>query len=203
MDGVVELADEVVVARRTGVVSVADEGEAITKRHMERAQLARAWDTQQRTTADDWRDWMRTLSLTLLKESPSVALHYCSVLAERSQPLRLELFDAAFASCWDELGHLEEQEKRAMELRCRRDRSTQEQELEAATMRHKLEVLELQREQERKQSDENHAAQLRYEREKLQVELKSERARHEAELLREQEFDTVRAARLACTCSPS
>ena len=94
--------------------SVADEGEAITKRHMERSQLARAWDIQQRTTADDWRDWMRTLSLTLLKESPSVALHYCSYLAERSQPLRLELFNAAFASCWDELGHLEEHERRAL-----------------------------------------------------------------------------------------
>merc|ERR550514_436340 len=31
----------------------------------------------------------------------------------------------------------EEQEKRAMELRCRRDRSTQEQELEAASTKHK------------------------------------------------------------------
>merc|ERR1719152_995465 len=56
----------------------------------------------------------------------------------------------------------EEQEKRAMELRCRRDRSTQEQELEAATMRHKLEVLELQREQERKMADEEHTQRLRY-----------------------------------------
>ena len=51
---------------------------------MERKTLARAWDIQQRTTSDDWRDWMRTFALTLLKESPSAALRYCSVIAERS-----------------------------------------------------------------------------------------------------------------------
>ena len=83
-------------------LSVGDDGEAMvadgmTKRHMDRGQLARAWDIQQRTTADDWRDWMRTFSLALLKESPSVALRYCSVIAEheRGLPLRLELFNAA------------------------------------------------------------------------------------------------------------
>ena len=46
---------------------------------------------------------MRTFSLTLLKESPSSALFHCSALAERSLQLRVELFNAAFVSCWDEL----------------------------------------------------------------------------------------------------
>merc|ERR1719274_87183 len=45
----------------------------------------------------------------------------------------------------------EEQEKRAMELRCRQERSVQEQELEGAAAKHKLEVLAMQQEQERKQ----------------------------------------------------
>merc|ERR550514_264387 len=51
----------------------------------------------------------------------------------------------------------EEQEKRAMELRCRRDRSAQEQELEEVAARHKLQVLALQKEHERKRADEEHA----------------------------------------------
>ena len=88
---------------------VDEEAEGMAKRHMDRAQLARAWDIQQRTTSDDWRDWMRTFALTLLKESPSAALRYCSVIAERSLPLRVELFNAAFVSCWDELMLQEEQ----------------------------------------------------------------------------------------------
>ena len=50
-----------------------------------RERLARAADIQQRATAADWRDWMRTFSLTLLKESPSSALFHCSALAEQSQ----------------------------------------------------------------------------------------------------------------------
>ena len=68
-----------------------------------RERLARAWDIQQRVTASDWRDWMRTFSLTLLKESPSTALFHCSALAEGSVQLRVALFNAAYVSCWDEL----------------------------------------------------------------------------------------------------
>merc|ERR1719399_75912 len=56
----------------------------------------------------------------------------------------------------------EEQEKRAMELRCRQERSYQEQELEEKAARHKLAVQALQKEQERKIADEEHAQRLRY-----------------------------------------
>ena len=63
----------------------------------------------------------------------------------------------------------EEQEKRAMELRCRRDRSVQEQELEAQAARHKLEVITMQKAQERELMDAAHAQSLKYDQEKLQV----------------------------------
>merc|ERR1719421_241298 len=51
---------------------------------------------------------------------------------------------------------------RRTELRCRRERSVQEQELEQAAARHKLQVAALQKEQEAKQKDDEHAASLRY-----------------------------------------
>jgi hypothetical protein len=81
----------------------------------------------------------------------------------------------------------EEQEKRAMELRCRRDRSAQEQELEEVAARHKLQVLALQKEHERKRADEEHAQTLRYAQETAQMQLADERARHDEELRREKE----------------
>lgn len=81
----------------------------------------------------------------------------------------------------------EEQEKRAMELRCRQERSVQEQELEAAAARHKLQVQALQKEQERKIADEEHAQRLRYAQEQANVELTAERARHDEMLRREKE----------------
>merc|ERR1719316_487200 len=71
----------------------------------------------------------------------------------------------------------EEQEKRAMELRCRRDRSVQEQELEAAAARHKCEVLSMQKAQERTLQDEEHAQEMRYAAERAQAEQATERAR--------------------------
>jgi len=91
----------------------------------------------------------------------------------------------------------EEQEKRSMELRCRRDRSVQEQELEAAAAKHKLEVSALQKAQERKIQDEEHAQSLRYATERAQRELEDERSRHEAALRCEKEIGEVRVTRAA------
>jgi len=90
----------------------------------------------------------------------------------------------------------EEQEKRAMELRCRRDRSVQEQELETASAKHKCEVLAMQKMQERARMDEELAQELRYAKERHQIELANERARHDDELQREKELNTVRVARI-------
>ena len=65
--------------------------------------LKKAWETSQRSTKDDWVEWMRRLSVELLKESPSHALRACASLAAAYYPLARELFNAAFVSCWTEL----------------------------------------------------------------------------------------------------
>lgn len=48
-------------------------------------------------------EWIRRLSVELLKQSPSHALRACSFLASAYTPLARELFNAAFVSCWNEL----------------------------------------------------------------------------------------------------
>ncbi|KAG0047331.1 phosphatidylinositol kinase- protein kinase tor1 [Gryganskiella cystojenkinii] len=65
--------------------------------------LRRAWDTQSRSTEDDWMDWIRRLRLELLKGTPSHSLRACAELANSFQPLARELFNAAFMSCWTSL----------------------------------------------------------------------------------------------------
>ena len=66
-------------------------------------QLARAWDVSQRSTANDWNEWLRRLRVDLLRESPSPSLRACVALAQAYSPLARELFHAAFISCWAEL----------------------------------------------------------------------------------------------------
>ena len=46
------------------------------------ASLRRAWSTARCASKDDWLEWLRRLSLELLKESPSPALRACSTLAQ-------------------------------------------------------------------------------------------------------------------------
>lgn len=65
--------------------------------------LKSAWEASQRSTKDDWAEWMRRLSVELLRESPSHALRACANLAAVYNPLAKELFNAAFVSCWTEL----------------------------------------------------------------------------------------------------
>lgn len=65
--------------------------------------LKSAWDTTQKSTKEDWYEWMRRFSVELLKESPSHALRACASLATIYQPLARELFNSAFVSCWTEL----------------------------------------------------------------------------------------------------
>ncbi|RKO90751.1 armadillo-type protein, partial [Blyttiomyces helicus] len=66
-------------------------------------QLKKAWEASQRSTKDDWTEWIRRFSVELLKESPSHALRACHNLAGVYYPLARELFNAAFVSCWSEL----------------------------------------------------------------------------------------------------
>jgi FKBP12-rapamycin complex-associated protein len=65
--------------------------------------LQKAWDVSQRSTREDWDEWMRRFSVQLLRESPSPALRACAELAQAYQPLARELFSAAFVCCWCEL----------------------------------------------------------------------------------------------------
>jgi hypothetical protein len=44
--------------------------------------LKRAWDSSNKTTKDDWENWIRKFSVALLQESPSHALRYCVLTAE-------------------------------------------------------------------------------------------------------------------------
>ncbi|KAI4184996.1 MAG: hypothetical protein LQ346_006001 [Caloplaca aetnensis] len=65
--------------------------------------LKNAFEASQKSTREDWLEWMRRFSVELLKESPSHALRACAGLAGVYQPLAKDLFNAAFISCWTEL----------------------------------------------------------------------------------------------------
>ena len=67
------------------------------------AKLAQAWNTAGCSAKEDWQEWIRRFSVELLRESSSPALRGCSSLAQVHRPLAMELFNAAFVSCWDEL----------------------------------------------------------------------------------------------------
>ncbi|KIN02147.1 hypothetical protein OIDMADRAFT_197149 [Oidiodendron maius Zn] len=65
--------------------------------------LRASWDTTGRSTQEDWQEWMRRFSLTVLQESPNQALRSCAFLASVYPPLARELFNSAFVSCWGDL----------------------------------------------------------------------------------------------------
>lgn len=74
-----------------------------SRQKVNQANLQRAWDVSQRSSRDDWEEWMRRLAIHLLREAPSPALRATASLAPAYQPLARELFSAAFACCWKEL----------------------------------------------------------------------------------------------------
>jgi FKBP12-rapamycin complex-associated protein len=65
--------------------------------------LAQSWNTSQRSTQEDWTDWLWRFSIELLRQSPSPALRNCEPLAQLYKPLASEIFQTAFAACWTEL----------------------------------------------------------------------------------------------------
>ncbi|KAI8371602.1 armadillo-type protein [Radiomyces spectabilis] len=76
---------------------------AVKKQPVNQQLLKKAWEASQRSTKEDWMEWIRKLSVELLKQSPSHALRANSTLANMYPPLARELFNAAFVSCWNEL----------------------------------------------------------------------------------------------------
>ncbi|KAF4122215.1 serine/threonine-protein kinase mTOR [Geosmithia morbida] len=73
------------------------------KLEMNAIHLKTAWDTRGKSTKEDWQEWLRRFSITLLTESPNHALRACASLASVYLPLARDLFNSAFVSCWSEL----------------------------------------------------------------------------------------------------
>ncbi|KAI5794446.1 armadillo-type protein [Peziza echinospora] len=79
--------------------------------------LKNAWEASQKSTREDWQEWIRRFSVELLKQSPSHALRACAGLAGVFYPLARDLFNAAFVSCWTELyDQFQEELVRSIEL---------------------------------------------------------------------------------------
>ncbi|XP_004346781.2 TOR pathway phosphatidylinositol 3-kinase TorA [Capsaspora owczarzaki ATCC 30864] len=90
------------VANAGPVLDDPDAG-TIKKLHVNQKNLKKMWEVTQKSTKEDWTEWIRRFSVELLKESPSPALRSCSALSQIYTPLARELFNAAFVSCWTEL----------------------------------------------------------------------------------------------------
>ena len=78
-----------------------------TKLPVKQESMRRLWESRsqqlERASPDDWLDWMRHLSVELLRESPSPALRACAPVAQMHGPLARRLFDVGFMACWGEL----------------------------------------------------------------------------------------------------
>ncbi|KAI9816376.1 MAG: phosphatidylinositol kinase- protein kinase tor1 [Phylliscum demangeonii] len=87
------------------------------KQDVNQVHLKNAWEASQKSTRDDWQEWIRRFSVELLRESPAPALRACAGLAGMYYPLARDLFNAAFISCYTEMypGYQEEC-VRALEL---------------------------------------------------------------------------------------
>ncbi|XXG56788.1 hypothetical protein AAC387_Pa03g4113 [Persea americana] len=72
--------------------------------------LRTAGEASQRSTKEDWAEWMRHFSIELLKESPSPALRTCARLAQMQPSVGRELFAAGFVSCWAQLNETNQQQ---------------------------------------------------------------------------------------------
>ena len=67
------------------------------------------------TTAGDWVEWLRRVSIELLRHSPCPYIQPCAAIAEVHEPLAYELFNAAFISVWNGLYFDEEDRDLALD----------------------------------------------------------------------------------------
>eukprot|EP00835_Amoeboradix_gromovi_P000423 NODE_15_length_42055_cov_0.634117.p1 type:complete len:2332 gc:universal NODE_15_length_42055_cov_0.634117:8372-15367(+) len=95
----VDLIGEMALVNSSNAV----ESIVVSKLPVNQQQLKKTWEASLQSTPEDWLEWLRRLSVELLKESPSHALRACSSLASVYPPISRELFNAAFLSCWSEL----------------------------------------------------------------------------------------------------
>lgn len=96
-----DLSSETRFADQVDEVPFAEQ--ATKKLEMNAVHLRTAWDTKGKSTKEDWQEWLRGFSTTLLNESPNHALRACAALGNLYPPLARELFNSAFVSCWSEL----------------------------------------------------------------------------------------------------
>ncbi|KAM5549808.1 serine/threonine-protein kinase TOR [Rosa sericea] len=82
---------------------VADVQKKLRSHQVNDGRLRTAGEASQRSTKEDWAEWMRHFSIELLKESPSPALRTCARLAQLQPFVGRELFAAGFVSCWAQL----------------------------------------------------------------------------------------------------
>ncbi|KAI3889270.1 hypothetical protein MKX03_003947, partial [Papaver bracteatum] len=98
-----------------------DEGPEMNKQlrshQVNDGRLRTAGEASQRSTKEDWAEWMRHFSIELLKESPSPALRTCARLAQLQPFVGRELFAAGFVSCWAQLNETcQQQLVRSLEM---------------------------------------------------------------------------------------
>ncbi|KAL7026943.1 hypothetical protein ACKWTF_005245 [Chironomus riparius] len=84
-------------------IAVVVDSNTIKKLQVSENDLQVLWQSIRRVSKDDWLEWLKTLSIGLLKESQSPALRSCKALAQNYPQLLRDLFNAAFISCWTEL----------------------------------------------------------------------------------------------------
>eukprot|EP00803_Ostreobium_quekettii_P007987 evm.model.scf_785.4 EVM.evm.TU.scf_785.4 scf_785:38642-45340(+) len=78
--------------------------------HNDKTELASAWETMERSTRQDWEEWMRSVSVEMLRHSESPSLRACHSLAQVNPNVARRLFTPSLLSCWPSLGeHLQEQ----------------------------------------------------------------------------------------------
>ncbi|KAK3104575.1 hypothetical protein FSP39_005244 [Pinctada imbricata] len=82
----------------------------IKKLHVSFLNLQKSLGAGRKESKEDWIEWLRRLSIELLKESPSPALRSCWALAQTYNTLAKNLFNAAFVSCWTELTETQQDE---------------------------------------------------------------------------------------------
>lgn len=70
---------------------------------MNEMKLKKSWEINTKSTQDDWKVWLRTFSIQLIRQTPSSALRACIPLANQDQSIAFELFNPAFLSCWTEM----------------------------------------------------------------------------------------------------
>ncbi|CAL5438240.1 unnamed protein product [Camellia sinensis] len=98
-----------------------DDGIGVHRQHkihkVNDVRLRSAGEASQRSTKEDWAEWMRHFSIELLKESPSPALRTCARLAQLQPFVGRELFAAGFVSCWSQLSEtIQKQLVRSLEM---------------------------------------------------------------------------------------